>query len=101
ERGPKRMFGGEPAMTSFAAATRRSALEAVGTMIVDAYIESVIAPLTSARVMAGLRVGTHEGPWGSLTKLQSTVAAQATVRTALAAWGPDGVIWDDEEVRFD
>jgi alkylation response protein AidB-like acyl-CoA dehydrogenase len=101
ERGPKRMFGGESAMTSLAAATRRSALEAVGTMIVDAYIESVVAPLTSARVMAGLRVGTHEGQWGSLTKLQSTVAAQASVRTALAAWGPDGVIWDDEDVRFD
>ena len=101
DRGPKRMFGGEPAMRSLAAARRRSSLDAVGATIVDTYIESVVAPLTSARVMTGLRVGPHEGQWGSLTKLQSTVAAQASVRTALAAWGADGVIWDGKEVRYD
>ena len=101
DRGPKRIFGGEPAMRSLAAARRRSALDSVGEAIVDTYIESVVAPLTSTRVMAGLRVGTHGGRWGSLTKLQSTVAAQASVRTALAAWGADGVIWDGEEVQYD
>jgi alkylation response protein AidB-like acyl-CoA dehydrogenase len=101
DREPKRMFGGEPAARSIEAAVRRSALDAVGTMIVDAYVESVVAPLTSARVMAGLRTGTHQGQWGSLTKLQSTVGAQASVRTALAAWGAEGVIWDGEDVRYD
>ena len=79
----------------------RSSFDAVATMVVDAYIESVVAPLTSARVMAGLRAGTHQGQWGSVTKLQSTVAAQASVRTALAAWGAAGVIWDGDEVRYD
>ena len=101
DREPKRMFGGEPAARSLEAAVRRSALDAVGMMVVDAYIESVVAPLTSARVMAGLRAGTHQGQWGSLTKLQSTVGAQASVRTALAAWGAEGVIWDGEDVRYD
>jgi alkylation response protein AidB-like acyl-CoA dehydrogenase len=101
DREPKRMFGGEPAARSLTAADRRSSLDAVETMVVDAYIESVVAPLTSARVMAGLRAGTHQGQWGSLTKLQSTVAAQASVRTALAAWGADGVIWEGDEVRYD
>jgi alkylation response protein AidB-like acyl-CoA dehydrogenase len=101
ERGPKRMFGGEPAVASATAASERRRLDAVGTMIVDAYIQSVVVPLTSARVMAGLHAGTYKGQWGSLTKLQATVAAQASVRTALAAQGADGVIWDGEEVRVD
>jgi alkylation response protein AidB-like acyl-CoA dehydrogenase len=101
ERGPKRMFGGEPAVSSAVAAHERGRLDAVGMMIVDAYIQSVVVPLTSARVTAGLRAGTHKGQWGSLTKLQSTVAAQASVRTALAAHGADGVIWEGDEVRVD
>jgi len=86
------MLDGEPAARSLDAAVRRSALDAVGMMIVDAYIEPVVAPLTSARVMAGRRTGTRQGQWGSLTKLQSTVGARASVRTALAAWGGEGVI---------
>ena len=70
-------------------------------MVIDAYIESVVGPLTSARVMTGMRVGTHNGSWGSLTKLQSTVAAQASVRTALAALGAAAVIWDGDDVQTD
>jgi alkylation response protein AidB-like acyl-CoA dehydrogenase len=101
ERGPKRVFGGEPAAASAAAAIARRRLDAVGTMVVDAYIQSVVVPLTSARVMAGLYAGTYKGQWGSLAKLQATVAAQASVRTAMAAQGADGVIWDGEEVRTD
>jgi alkylation response protein AidB-like acyl-CoA dehydrogenase len=101
DREPKRMFGGEPALRSLEAAAARAASESVGMLVVDAYIDAVVAPLTSARVMAGLRSGSHQGQWGSLTKLQSTVGAQASVRTALAAWGAEGVIWDGDEVRYD
>jgi len=100
-RGPKRMFGPQPAAMLLDAASRREVLPAVGAMIVDTYIESIVDPLTSARVMTGMRLGTHQGQWGSLTKLQSTVAAQASVRTALAAFGADAVIWDGDEPRVD
>jgi alkylation response protein AidB-like acyl-CoA dehydrogenase len=100
-RAPQRVYGGEPALRSASAAAARGALDAVGAAIVEDYIDSIVAPLTSARVMAGLRLGSHVGQWGSLTKLQSTVAAQRSVRTALAAWGADGVIWEGDDVRTD
>ena len=100
-RGPKRMFALQEAEPMATAARRRGAIAGVGAMVVDAYIESVVGPLTSARVMTGMRVGTHNGPWGSLTKLQSTVAAQASVRTALAALGAAAVIWDGDDVQTD
>jgi alkylation response protein AidB-like acyl-CoA dehydrogenase len=50
---------------------------------------------------AGLRLSTHKGPWGSLSKLQSAVSAHQADRSALAVYGPDGVIWDGDEVRLD
>ena len=96
-RGPKRMFGPQPSETLVEAASRRGALDPVAAMVVDVYIESVVVPLTSARVMTGMRLGTHKGQWGSFTKLQATVAAQRSVRTALAALGAEAVIWDGDE----
>ena len=70
-------------------------------MIADAYIESVVAPLTSLRIDTGLRMGTHKGHWGSLSKLQNSVAAHQATRTILAVLGAEGVIWDGDEVRID
>ena len=100
-RGPKRMFALQPAGQLAARARVRGVLPAVSGMIADTYIDSVVGPLTSARVTTGLRIGTHSGPWGSLAKLQSTVSAQASVRTALAAFGAEAVIWDGDNVQLD
>ncbi|MHB8466462.1 MAG: acyl-CoA dehydrogenase family protein [Acidimicrobiales bacterium] len=74
---------------------------AVATKVADAYIESVVGTLTSARLMTGLRLGTHKGQWGSLSKLQGAVAKHEALRTALAVLGADGVIWDGAEVEYD
>jgi alkylation response protein AidB-like acyl-CoA dehydrogenase len=62
--------------------------------LANAYIEAIVGPLTSARIMTGLRLGAYEGQWGSLLKLQASVAKHAGQRAALAALGADGVIWD-------
>ncbi len=69
--------------------------------LADAYIASVVGPLLSARISAGIRLGTHKGPWGSLSKLHGAVSAVETARTTLAVGGPDGVVWDGDEVRLD
>ena len=83
------------------AARARGASGAVAHLIADAYIESVVGTLTSARLMRGLRLGTHKGQWGSLAKLQSSVAKHATLRTSLAAAGADGVIWDGTDIEYE
>jgi alkylation response protein AidB-like acyl-CoA dehydrogenase len=67
--------------------------------IADAYIATVVGPLTSARISRGIQLGTHTGPWGSLSKLQSALAAHSAARTALAVYGPDAAIWDGEDVE--
>jgi alkylation response protein AidB-like acyl-CoA dehydrogenase len=51
--------------------------------------------------MTGMRIGSHDGPWGSLAKLQSSSYSHDSVRAALAALGADGVIWDGDDVRTD
>ena len=84
-----------------AKARDRGALPAVSELIANTYIDSVVAPLTSSRLMTGMRVGTHKGQWGSLSKLQSSEAARESVRTALAALGAEAVVWDGDEVRTD
>jgi alkylation response protein AidB-like acyl-CoA dehydrogenase len=61
----------------------------------------VVAPLTSLRIDAGLRTGTHSGHWGSLSKLQNSVAGHEASRTLLAVLGVEGVIWDGDDVRMD
>ena len=97
----KRMFALQPAGQLAARGRVRGVSPAVSGIIADTYIDSVVGPLTSARVTTGLRIGTHSGPWGSLAKLQSTVSAQASVRTALAALGAEAVIWDGDNVQLD
>jgi alkylation response protein AidB-like acyl-CoA dehydrogenase len=88
--------------TELVAAARARGVEGVlATQLADAYIESVVGPLTSARIALGNRIGTHQGQWGSLSKLQHSVWVHETARTAMAALGPDAVIWDGDEVRFD
>jgi alkylation response protein AidB-like acyl-CoA dehydrogenase len=82
-------------------ARRRGATDAVGTMIADAYIASVVGSLTSQRLMTGMRIGTHKGQWGSLSKLQGSVSAHETLRTTLAVLGADAIIWEGDEVRLD
>jgi alkylation response protein AidB-like acyl-CoA dehydrogenase len=84
-----------------AIAALRGTLGAVGARLADAYVESVVGPLTEARIMTGMRVGTHTGQWGSLLKLQWSQSAHEAVRTSLAALGSDGVIWDGEEIQLD
>ncbi len=74
---------------------------AAGSLVADAYIGSVIGPLTSARIMTGMRLGTHKGHWGSLSKLQGALSNHEAARTGLAVLGADGVIWDGDEVRLD
>ena len=69
--------------------------------IADAYIASVVGPLTSARISVGMRLGTLKGQWGSLSKLQGAVAGIEAARTALAVHGPDGVMWDGDDVQLE
>jgi alkylation response protein AidB-like acyl-CoA dehydrogenase len=69
--------------------------------VADAYIEEIVIPLTSVRIMAGMRAGTHRGQWGSVSKLQGSVAGHANVRAALAVHGADAVVWDGDEVELD
>jgi alkylation response protein AidB-like acyl-CoA dehydrogenase len=82
-------------------ARRRGVSSAVATMVADAYIASVVGPLTSERLMTGMRLGSHKGQWGSLSKLQGAVSGHETARAALAVMGADAVIWDGEDVRID
>jgi alkylation response protein AidB-like acyl-CoA dehydrogenase len=103
--GPRRSSGGissfrNPSQVAVLAA-RRGALGAVGPQLAEAYIESVVGSLTSARIMTGLRVGTHQGQWGSLLKLQGSESAHRALRTALAALGADAVMWEGEEIELE
>ncbi len=73
----------------------------VRQLIAEAHIEETVLPLTSDRIMMGMRLGTHEGQWGSLLKLQGSVAGIERGRTELAATGAAGVIWEGDEIRLD
>jgi len=84
-----------------AVAARRGTLGAVGSQLAEAYVESVVGPLVEARIMTGMRVGTHKGQWGSLLKLQWSESTHGAVRTSLAALGADAVTWDGEEIQLD
>jgi alkylation response protein AidB-like acyl-CoA dehydrogenase len=75
--------------------------EAVAPLLADVYIDSVVTPLTAARLSTGLRVGTHQGPWGSLGKLQASKAVHRAALAALAADGADGVIFAGDAVEVD
>ena len=84
-----------------AAAARRGVDGAVAAMVADAYIHSVVVPLTSLRIVTGMRLGTHKGQWGAVSKLQKAVSDQRTWRTTLATLGADGVMCDRDEIEFD
>ena len=99
--GARRGFPLEDALPLVETAARRGVYSAVSSIVVDTYIDAVVDRLTSARMMTGMRVGTHKGQWGSLSKLQSTVAAQRSVRTSLAALGADAVMWDGDQPEID
>jgi alkylation response protein AidB-like acyl-CoA dehydrogenase len=89
---------GAPTPEALVADARRLGTGAVTThLLADAYIDSIVVPLTSERLMTGLRTGTHEGQWGSVGKVQSSHAYHEAARTALAVHGADGVIWDGDD----
>jgi alkylation response protein AidB-like acyl-CoA dehydrogenase len=73
----------------------------VRQLVADVHIEETVLALTSARVNLGGRLGTHKGHWGSLIKLADSVGSVEASRTALAAAGPAGVIWEGEDVQLD
>jgi alkylation response protein AidB-like acyl-CoA dehydrogenase len=97
--GSRRRTAGIGAMVT--AALAQGADTGVRQQIAEAYVEEVVLPLTSARIMTGMRAGTHKGQWGSLLKLQGSVAGVERARTMLAASGAAGVIWEGEDVRLD
>ncbi|MBW8825779.1 MAG: acyl-CoA dehydrogenase family protein [Acidobacteria bacterium] len=83
------------------AAERRGVGGAVGTMIADAVISSVVDPLTSDRITLGLQLGTHKGHRGSLSKLQSSLSLHGVARAALAIEGAAALVWDGDDVQLD
>ena len=93
-------FGAMSVPALVRSAEQRGVTGAVGSLIADAYIRSVVGPLTSARIMAGMRAGTHKGQWGSLLKLQGSVGQHESARTALAVLGADAVMWEGDEVQL-
>jgi alkylation response protein AidB-like acyl-CoA dehydrogenase len=93
-------FGAMSVPALVRSADQRGVTGAVGNLIADAYIQSVVGPLTSARIMTGMRVGTHKGQWGSLLKLQGSVGQHEAARTALAVLGADAVMWEGDEVQL-
>lgn len=83
-----------------AIAERRGVIDQLGTTLADTYIDTVIGPLTERRINAGLRSGSHEGPWGSVLKLQWSVGNHDAVRAELAVMGAEGAVWDGTEVEI-
>jgi alkylation response protein AidB-like acyl-CoA dehydrogenase len=81
--------------------SQRGVDDVLAMRIADAYIATVVGPLTSARISRGMHLGTHIGPWGSLSKLQGALAAHSAARTALAVHGPDAAIWEGDDVQID
>ena len=65
--------------------------------IATSYIEQTVARCAGLRVMTGMRTGALQGQWGSLLKLHLGANSPQSAKRALAAWGPDGVIWDGDE----
>ena len=101
ENGEAGGFSAVPATVFVSQARRRGADAALRSMIAGAYVESVVGPLTSSRIMTGLRVGTHKGQWGSLSKLQKSLSDHDSARTALAVFGAEGLIWDGDQIETD
>jgi alkylation response protein AidB-like acyl-CoA dehydrogenase len=92
-----RRFGAPTTEALVSDAVRLGTGTVTGHLLADAYIDSIVVPLTSERLMTGLRTGTHQGQWGSVGKVQSSSAYHEAARTALAVHGADGVIWDGDD----
>jgi alkylation response protein AidB-like acyl-CoA dehydrogenase len=75
--------------------------EVIAPLLADVYINSVVTPLTAARISTGLRVGTHQGPWGSLGKLQASKAIHDAALAAMATDAADGVIFASDAVEVE
>jgi alkylation response protein AidB-like acyl-CoA dehydrogenase len=65
--------------------------------IAETFIEAAVSVHAGARIEVGMRTGELKGQWGSLLKLHLGVNSPRTAKAALAAWGPDGVIWDGHD----
>jgi alkylation response protein AidB-like acyl-CoA dehydrogenase len=81
-----------------ATARRQGSCDLHAQAIATAHIEGLVSRLTSERIMRGMALGTHAGPWGSLGKLLTSEAGHRAARTRLAVLGADGVVWDGDEV---
>jgi alkylation response protein AidB-like acyl-CoA dehydrogenase len=73
----------------------------LAAMVADAFIDETVLSMVNARIMDGLAAGTHQGRWGSLSKLYGSVTKHSRLRAWLAVTGADGVIWEGDEVRHD
>jgi alkylation response protein AidB-like acyl-CoA dehydrogenase len=80
-------------------ARNRSVLDRHGQELADVYVDSLVTRLTSARIMRGQILGTHEGPWGSAGKLLGSEGGHRAARARLAALGADALVWDGDEVE--
>jgi alkylation response protein AidB-like acyl-CoA dehydrogenase len=82
-------------------ARERGSLDEHAQALGTAYVDALVSRLTSDRIMRGMALGTHTGPWGSLGKLLSSEAVLGVARAELAVLGTDGVVVDgaDPSVR--
>jgi len=74
-----------------------SADPVLSQLVAEAYVEATVSRYAGSRVMSGLRMGALQGQWASLLKLHLGVNSSRAARAALAAWGPDGVIWEGDQ----
>jgi alkylation response protein AidB-like acyl-CoA dehydrogenase len=84
-----------------ATARARDALDLHGQQLADVFVDSMVTRLTSARIMRGQMLGTHQGPWGSAGKLLGSEDGHRAARARLAAIGADALVWDGDEVEVD
>jgi len=82
-----------------ATARARATLAAHGQTLADVYVDSLVTSLTSARIMRGQMVGTHDGNWGSAGKLLGSEDGHRAARAHLETLGADGVVWDGDTIE--
>jgi alkylation response protein AidB-like acyl-CoA dehydrogenase len=99
----KVMVADRSAMAADLAATARTrdTLGMHGQELADVFVDSVVTRLTSARIMRGQMLGTHQGPWGSAGKLLGSEDGHRAARARLATLGADALVWDGDEVELD
>lgn len=81
-----------------ASAATRGLGELHATRIGQMYAETVVTRLSGERVMRGMSLGTHQGPWGSLGKLMGSEDGHRAALTNLTVLGADAVTWDGDDV---